>query len=370
MPEALPAVCCGTRFGRAYIEGLRLSPDFVLAGILARGSERSRKMAAEYNVPLYTEPEQLPENIKAACVVIRSSIVGGAGTDIALRLLRRGVHVIQEHPMHQREVEMCRAAAQESGCVHYLNTHHVHLAETRHFLDIVHKISKEQPISFINGLCGVQVLCSLLDIIGMISGTVRPYDFDDYHPVGKKILDACSLKAFPYEVIRGYIAEAPVTLSIQNHYDPDDPDNNASILHRITVGFPSGNLTLMSAFGPVIWSDRLHFPGDIFNLEGSSKADEPVFRSAAGDSQISLNDLVLKKWPQAVAHALGEFSLKINGNDPFPNRERYEHDLCSLWTDCMQRMGAPGLVKISPPPRDLPEAVRSLSAKMFFKEKV
>ncbi|WP_291328782.1 Gfo/Idh/MocA family oxidoreductase [Desulfovibrio sp. UCD-KL4C] len=367
MSEPLPTLCCGTRFGRAYIEGLCRSSKFTLAGIFARGSDRSREIAEKYGVPLYTSLEQIPDTIKAACVVIRSSIVGGVGTNIALSLLRRGIHVIQEHPLHQREVAMCQQAASDSGCVYYLNTHHIHISETQRFLNIVHELRKEQPISFINALCGVQVVCSLLDILGRMIGSVTPYDFDEYKPINSKILEACDIEAFPYEVLRGHISNTPTTLAVQNYYDPADPDNNAAILHRITVGFPSGNLTLMSASGPVTWSDRLHFPNEIFNMENSCRAGCPIIRVLDSQEETSLSSLVEQEWPQAVTHALEEFQLKIQGQDPFSDRNSYEQELCTLWTDCMKRLGAPRLVSTLAPPDVLPEIIKSQFGKPSLK---
>lgn len=350
MNTPIQTICCGTRFGQVYIEGLRKSRNFVLAGILARGSNRSRRLAESCEVPLYTSTDQVPDNIKAACVVIRSSIVGGSGTEIALSLLRRGIHVIQEHPMHPREVENCQKVGSEAKCVHYLNTHHIHLEETQKFIRIIRKIRNEQPVCFINGLCGVQVLCSLLDIIGMIFGSVSPYDFESYHPVPQKILDFCGIEAFPYDVMRGYIAGVPTMLAVQNFYDSADPDNNAAILHRITVGFASGNLTLMSAAGPIIWASRLHFPRDIFTMEGVPEANNPLHRFFSKKEEFSQAILVGSLWPKAVAHALEEFRLTIEEKEPLGDRNAYTQTLCALWTEFMQRLGAPRLVRLSPPP--------------------
>ncbi|HML59404.1 MAG TPA: Gfo/Idh/MocA family oxidoreductase [Solidesulfovibrio sp.] len=359
MPAPIPTLCCGTRFGRAYLEGLRLAPGFVLAGILARGSQRSHQLAARYGVPLYTSLDRIPGSIGAACVVIRSSIVGGAGTHIALDLLRRGIPVIQEHPMHPREVRQCQQLAADAGTVHYLNTHHVHLQETQKFLRLVRDMRREQPICFINGLCGVQVLCSLLDIMGMLLGTVMPYAFEDYRPTPRHILDACGVEAFPYEVVRGHMAGTPVTLAVQNYYDPADPDNNAAILHRITVGFPSGNLTLQSAAGPVLWSDRLHFPRDIFDMENAVRPHSPASRLLSEPVGPSPVHLVERLWTQAVAHALEEFRLAVEGRDPFPDRGAYAQALCAMWAERMQQLGAPHLVRLAPPPAEAPQAIET-----------
>ncbi|WP_051261107.1 Gfo/Idh/MocA family oxidoreductase [Desulfovibrio inopinatus] len=359
MPAPIQTLCCGTRFGQVYLEGLRLAPDFALAGILARGNSRSQQLAQKYGVPLYTSLDHIPRHIEAACVVIRSSIVGGAGTEIALSLLRRGIHVIQEHPMHPREVETCQQTALRAGCVHYLNTHHVHMGETQKFLRLVHEIQQEQPICFINALCGVQVLCSLLDIIGMAVGTVTPYAFEEYSPGLEHVLAACDVEAFPYEVLRGHIAGTPVTLGVQNYYDSTDPDNNAAILHRMTVGFPSGNLTLQSAAGPLLWSDRLHFSRDIFDMENTLHPYNPISRLLSDSEGPSLSHLVEEQWPQAVAHALQEFHSIITDQGSLFNRYAYAKALCSMWAERMQKLGAPRLIQLTPPPRQLPKVIEA-----------
>lgn len=74
-----------------------------MGGILARGSDNAVACAQGYNVPLYTDINQLPHNgINVACVVVRSTVVGGQGTKLANDLLMRGIHVIQEHPVHEQ----------------------------------------------------------------------------------------------------------------------------------------------------------------------------------------------------------------------------------------------------------------------------
>lgn len=77
-------VVCGARFGQVYLEAFR-NPDlpFELAGVVAAGSERSRACARRYGAPLYTDPEQLPDDIDMACVVIRGGLLGGRGSELA-----------------------------------------------------------------------------------------------------------------------------------------------------------------------------------------------------------------------------------------------------------------------------------------------
>ena len=66
-----------------------------------------------YHVPLYTQIEDIPE-VDIACVVIRSRAVGGSGTDIAEYFLNKKVHVIQEQPIHPKDMEVCYRAAKRT----------------------------------------------------------------------------------------------------------------------------------------------------------------------------------------------------------------------------------------------------------------
>lgn len=71
-------VVCGTLFGQVYLSAFKTAFEGgELAGILAQGSERSRQLAHAYGVPLYHHVDELPDDINMACVVIRSTIVGG-----------------------------------------------------------------------------------------------------------------------------------------------------------------------------------------------------------------------------------------------------------------------------------------------------
>ena len=82
--QKIKTLVCGTTFGLFYLEALqRLNDKFELVGILANGSERSKRCAANYNTTLYTDIDQVPKDIDLACVVLRTRALGGKGTEIA-----------------------------------------------------------------------------------------------------------------------------------------------------------------------------------------------------------------------------------------------------------------------------------------------
>ncbi|MBK3558799.1 Gfo/Idh/MocA family oxidoreductase [Streptomyces sp. MBT56] len=118
MTRPMRVVVCGTRFGQVYAAALTRAPErFRLVGILARGSARSAALAEEYGVPLYDAVEQLPDDVDAACVVVSTAVGGGRGAELAKELLERGIHVLQEHPVHPDELAECLRVARGSDPV-------------------------------------------------------------------------------------------------------------------------------------------------------------------------------------------------------------------------------------------------------------
>ncbi|STJ92235.1 Thiazolinyl-S-HMWP1 reductase YbtU [Escherichia coli] len=59
-----------------------------LVGLLAQGSARSRELAHAFGIPLYTSPEQITRMPDIACIVVRSTVAGGTGTQLARHFLR------------------------------------------------------------------------------------------------------------------------------------------------------------------------------------------------------------------------------------------------------------------------------------------
>lgn len=115
-PTPFRVLVCGTNFGRFYAEAVHRRPGYALAGILSRGSTASRAYARSLGVPYYTDPDDLPAGVDAACVAVSSSISGGQGTELARALMDRGIHVLQEHPVHLTELTDNLRHARRRGC--------------------------------------------------------------------------------------------------------------------------------------------------------------------------------------------------------------------------------------------------------------
>ncbi len=306
-------VVCGTTFGQVYLESFgRPGLPLRLAGILARGSERSGACARHYGVPLFTDVDQLPGDVDIACVVVRGGLLGGRGVELVRRLVERGIHVLQEHPLHHDELA---------------------------------------PPRYVDAACGFQLAYSLLDVLGQALGGVRPCALAvPAAPAAE--LRGLSAARPAFRGLDGVIAGVPLTLRVQNQLDPGDPDNFAHLMHRVSLGTEAGDLTLVNTHGPVIWSARPRYP-----RLPRDPASRPHFDgTAAGDlatpsatvigpaGAMSYHDAFRSEWPAAVARALLQLRRAVlDGEDPL-RRGQYHLTLCRLWQDIAAKLGPPELL--------------------------
>lgn len=340
------AIVCGTKFGRVYLAALR-SPGspFELAGILARGGDRSRACARHYDVPLFTDPDEVPDDVRVACVVVGSGLNGGSGALLARRLMARGMHILQEHPLHHDELADCLRQARQNGVVYRLNTHYVHLAPVRRFVRAARALGARQRPLFVDAVCAYQVAYALFDILGEALDGLRPWDFAASAPDGADR---------PLRSLDGCIGGVPLTLRIQNWLDPEDPDNHAYLLHRITIGAEGGTLTLVDSHGPVLWSPRPYVPPETHQAvtldaaPGEHLRQPSVTAIGPGDAP-SYREITGSVWPDGVRTALCGLDRAIAAADDPLRRGRYYLALCRLWQDAMSVLGPPRLVRTEPP---------------------
>lgn len=341
---------CGTRFGQLYLNAfLEDHPRFVLAGILARGSERSRRLAFEFGVPLHTRVEDVPDGIDVACVVIRSGIVGGAGTELAIRLLERGIHVLQEHPVHPRDLERCFAAAERGGAAYRLNTFYPQGTEARRFIDAVRRSRAAEPPWFAEVTTSPQLLYSSLDILGRALGGLSGTLFSRPAPWDPALMAACGRGHLPFFVVQGVVAGVPLVLKLQSYVDPRDPDQHSLVMHRIAVGGPGGNVLLANSYGPVVWSQALYVPSyqEVGGAAGLGAGEEAARRLALPSARVLSpepvpvwSEVVETEGPQAVLSALDDLADAAAGmGEPSEDYRRRTVELAETWRAAMAACG-------------------------------
>ncbi|MFD7956176.1 Gfo/Idh/MocA family oxidoreductase [Streptomyces ardesiacus] len=345
-PSPLRVLVCGTNFGRFYAEAVRRRPGYVLAGILSRGSAASRAYAQSLGVPFLTDADDLPAGIDAACVAVSSSISGGRGTELARALMDRGIHVLQEHPVHLTELTGNLTHARRRGVQYRLNTHYPHVAPVRAFVEATRRLVAEQRPLFVDAATPVHLMHPLVDILGRAMGTLRPWRFADPAPLPAEIGPQ------PFRSLHGVFAGVPLTLRVHHQLDPSDRDNHALHWHRISVGTEGGVLTLADTHGPVLWSPRLHIGRDAhrrFVLEGPGTGRLGLGTTAVVGTTGSFRTVFSDLWPEAIGTALdGLRAAVLQGGDAL-RAGQYDLAVCRIWTDLAARLGPPEIVRPATP---------------------
>lgn len=313
----MKVVVCGTRFGQFYIEAIKRNSDvFELAGILASGSERSRKCADHYKVPLYSSADELPEDIDLACVVIGSSVFGKSGTEIAKKLLEKKINVIQEQPVHQKDIQECYRTAVKNKVIYSVGDLYVYMEQIAGMMKAVKTAAKHSEILMVEMTCASQVLFPAIHILTKMfadSGYITSVD-----ELGK---------TGPFSSVRIRIGDIAVLLKVYNRTDRVADDQNMLLLHNITVWTDQGSIVLPDNYGDILWKNPLIMPGrDDIPRGLADNDDEELDRSpleiVAEGSKASFAEQLSVLWPEAIGRELLQLAAVIRGDAP-----RKEYDI-------------------------------------------
>ncbi|MDG9726119.1 Gfo/Idh/MocA family oxidoreductase [Streptomyces sp. DH41] len=342
----LRVLVCGTNFGRFYAEAARRRPGYELAGILSRGSSASRAYAERLGVPHYTDAGDLPADIDAACVAVGSSISGGQGTELARALMDRGIHVLQEHPVHLTELTDNLRHARRRGVRYRVNTHYPHVAPVRGFIDAARRLVARQRPLFVDAATPVHLMHPLVDILGQAMGTLRPWRFADPAPL------PAGTGPQPFRSLHGVFAGVPLTLRVHHQLDPSDRDNHALHWHRVCIGTEGGVLTLADTHGPVLWSPRLHIGRDAdrrFVLDGPGTGRLGFATTSVAGNTGTFRTVFSDLWPEAIGNALDGLREAVEQGDDALRTGQYDLAVCRVWTDLATRLGPPEIVRPATP---------------------
>ncbi len=332
--KKIRALVCGTTFGIFYLEALsRMKDRFEIAGILSNGSERSRKVARNYHTKLYTDITTVPEDIDLACVVIRTRALGGKGTEIATYFLEQGINVIQEQPIHPKDLEVCYRAAMQSGAYFQTGDVYPHLKEVQTFILSAEKLNEIHGVPlYINLSCAPQVSYPAMDILMQALPDIRLWEFSQ------------NIKNGPFQVLNGTLNWIPISLEIHNEVFPKDPDNNMHLLHNIVFVYESGRLTLQDTFGPAIWNPRLEIPTELYN-KGRLSGDVPDFmhentaQILGGYQNVTFKNIITDIWPEAVGKDLLQTADGIGDKKKFRIKAQRELICSRQWNEMTKALG-------------------------------
>lgn len=361
----LKIVVCGTGYGKAYLAALcSETAEFELAGILARGSDASQQMATTLGVPLYQRVEQIPQDIDIACVAIKATILGGQGTDIAMQLMSRGIHVLQEHPIHAADVVKCIEQAKKYGVQYQVNSHFAHVQQVGVFIDYVRQACQQDSPLYVD-VC-TSLTFSTLDILAQALGGLQPFSLTS---PGKYLAQQQDnvVGFMPFTCLSGLLKGIPLTLRLQNHYAGDDStvDDNLLVMHRLCVGFSSGNVTLLNTHGPVVWSaghvGSSFMPAIIrqagqAGLDPEGMSNHPSAVSFSPAEALSVKQITCSDWPDAILRALKQLRSAILDKQAWDTQQpEYLSTLSQCWMTINRHAGVPQLAKLPVPQAPYPE---------------
>lgn len=324
-------IVCGTGFGKYYLKAIKsMQKEVELVGILSRGSKQSAACARELFVPLYTSLEQLDEvEIDIACVVIKSEIVGGNGSNLVQYFLKRGVHVFQEHPVHYDMYASSIKLARQRNCCYFMNTFYPYLKSVDVFLKAIERLKKETKINYVCAECGIQVLFPLIDILGRVTGNMSALRID------KELIDE---KQMPFAVVRGSIGTVPFILLVKNEMNIEKAESNIALLHQINVNTSCGNLTLTDVHGQVVWTPVIH--EDLKSGEGKKFfSDIPMQQSLINSTEYTLENIFDTLWPDSIRRSLRMFIDKIETGTNMASIHQHYLCVCKAWNEIGNMLG-------------------------------
>ncbi|MGM7636981.1 Gfo/Idh/MocA family oxidoreductase [Bacillus sp. Hm123] len=294
MTQKLRVLVCGTRFGQFYLEAIKNSPLFELAGILAQGSPRSKLCASVYETNLYTDIEEIPSEIDIACIVVPTSVMGGSGTELVIEFMKKGIHVLLEQPVHYQNLIDCYRVAKQYHVKFIVGDLYVNLPYVKKFIEIAQIIMKKEKLLYLNIDMATQVSFPLAHILTKLFGNLQPWEV-------KNVIAG----SMPFQLLSSLIKGIPTTIRAQNQVDVVVSDSYMHLMHQITLGFDSGKLTLFDTNGPVIWTPRMQIPNislvprDL-EQEASFSLTSPVIENFESKDHANYQDILTKIWPSTI----------------------------------------------------------------------
>jgi len=325
--RAFRALVCGTNYGASYVKAvLRSDGRFALAGLLTRGSERSCHLATKLDVPLYTDADEVPDDIDIACVAVPPP----AGAHIAVRLLRRGIHVIREQPISPVEVKGCLGAARSGGSLFYVNAHWGELPAGTEFIRACALTRQHEAPLCIWAVANRRAMFHLVDILGRALGKLAPTELEAVSPA--EIREAAA-----FTVLQGTLGGVPLTMLVQSFLGEVDDGKSDLAGFQATMTFRGGHVSLVEAFGPVVTSG---WPGHFEPQRPawSINSQTPVSGRDTGDLRIAANLVTLHSLADAV----------VTGKSPFEQQEAHLMATAEVGKLCYELLGSPRFVVTVP----------------------
>lgn len=235
---------CGAAYGSTYLRAQFVEPGrFSVVGVLGRGGASSTHVAAQFGVPCYHDPAQVPiDGVDVVCVAVG----GRAGVQLAELFLGLGRPVLQEHPVGPEDMLRLDTVAAQAGVPYHVNAHFGDLPTVAPLVVGAQRLGPSGPPTTVDLTVNQRTLFSALDIVARALGGLG-------EPCWRGPTDDPPGPPPFFDVLTGTLAGVPAVLQCQRTVSRIDDGSGAAVSHHIRLGYPSGTLELADTTGPVIW---------------------------------------------------------------------------------------------------------------------
>lgn len=303
-------IICGVGFGNFYLRALNYLKDRVdLVGIFSRGSEHSYEYANYYDVPLYTQINQIPNNVDLVCVVVKSEIMGGTGGELAKQFLSNGFNVMLEHPVHYQHIVECLKIAKKNSVIFRVGCLYTKLPAVKNFISFIEKRKHFDKIIEIEAECSERLSYPFLLVMGEIMSGINMLKIE--RDVKLSLLT---------QLLIGSIGDIPFALRVNHEVDSVCPDSFIRNLFSIKVILESGRVELVDVHGPVIYYPCIFLPfnrdKDIVTGKDFFDKYQLVSNKYIGQEKIEqVEEIFAGIWPKAIADDIAETLLWSEGEN-------------------------------------------------------
>lgn len=338
--KRLKTIICGVRFGQFYIEALKkYSDEFEIVGIMSTGSSKSVKYAEKHGIKVFTSYEEIPEDIDLACVIIRSGVLGGDGTEITCNLLKKGINVIQEQPIHTKDLLACLKIAKQHNAFYKIADFYLDLPFIKNFISCVSEVLQKKDCTYIEMTCANQVSYTMIDILIEIFGNSK-----------KLSIYQSETKCGPYGLVMGTVGEIPILFKVYNMIEANDPDGGIYELHKIKMEFNDGTISLEDTHGPIIWKPKFCVIHDYFIEKKNKIEKQTLLRESSltlfqSDKLSDFESILSCEWPKAIGKMLCKFKKDIINKNNLMSAQKQILGV-SCWNSITDVLGHPNFLDI------------------------
>lgn len=329
----IKVLLCGTGFGKVYLNAINSMDNYKLAGILGRGNRESISLSTMYKVPYYTNVDEIEEAFDLACVIVPNKAFGGDGSQIARKLLQKGIPTLLEHPAHKNEIIECLKVSNHTN---FLVNPFYRFTETYiNYIELLDIIRANSVLLNASLECSINVLYSGLDMLCLAIKNIDKYIIhSSMNMFDKEKGKAGQSTSF----VSMSIGKTPVFLKINREVDVENKDNPMHLYHRIELTFDSGRLLLLNTNGPIVWLPFIdtQFNGDVIN--GVQRIfDFPTSIIFDCNNTNSIRETVEVEWVNAAERAMKK-TLKQETSEKHAFLQ-FQLFISELWSNVSKEIG-------------------------------